>query len=98
MPSGPKWDAMVLINGLVDSMFRTAFLPPKSPKDAVDALRAAFVSLWKDEGFLSDYEKTVRTRPGLVVGEAGERIIARLAEVKPDMVKFIDDYVEAASR
>jgi tripartite-type tricarboxylate transporter receptor subunit TctC len=98
MPSGPMWEAMVLINGLVDSMFRTAFLPPGSPKEAVATLRGAFVSLWKDEAFLADYEKTVRTRPGLVVGEAGEKIIARLAEVKPEMVKFIDDYVEAAAK
>jgi hypothetical protein len=98
MPSGPKWEALVLINGLVDSMFRTAFLPPKSPTEAVETLRGAFVSLWKDEAFLADYEKTVRTRPGLVVGAAGEKIIARLAEVKPEMVKFIDDYVEAAGK
>jgi tripartite-type tricarboxylate transporter receptor subunit TctC len=98
MPSGPKWEAMVLINGLVDSMFRTVFLPPGSPKEAAAVLKSAFAALWRDEAFLADYEKSVRNRPGLVVGEAGEKIIARLSAVKPEMVKFINDYVAAAGQ
>jgi len=74
------------------------FLPPGSPKEATATLRAAFTSLWKDEAFLSDYERSVRNRPVLVVGEAGEKIIARLAGVRPEMVKFINDYVAEISK
>ena len=49
MPSGPKWDAFVLINDLATSMLRAVLLPHGSPKAAVDELRKAFAALATDE-------------------------------------------------
>lgn len=98
MPSGPTWDALVLINSMIDSMFRVAFLPPGTNKDALGILRTAFADLWKDEAFMADYEKTVRTRAGLVVGPGAESAVRALAEAKPATVAFIRDYVAKIER
>lgn len=99
MPSGIKWEALLFMNSLMDSMYRTIFLPPGTPKQAVDAMRAAFASLWKDEAFQQEYEKTVKSRAALVSGDDGARIIAGLGTVKPEIVDHLKKYVaELAAR
>jgi tripartite-type tricarboxylate transporter receptor subunit TctC len=94
MPSGQHWEALRLCTKIMNAMFRTAFVPPGAPKEALGELRGAFAALWKDEAFLADYEKTVRTRAGFVRGEDGEKLIAALGSVKPELVKFLKDYSE----
>lgn len=94
MPSGPQWDALRLVAKIMNSMFRTSFLPPGSPAEAVKDMRAAFVALWKDEAFLTEYEKTVRYRAGLVSGDDGQKLIADLGNIKPELVAFIRDYTD----
>jgi tripartite-type tricarboxylate transporter receptor subunit TctC len=96
MPSGQNWEALRFVTRIMNAMFRTAFLPPNAPKEALRDLRLAFANLWKDEQFLSDYEKTVRTRPGFVTGDEGDKIISSLGTVKPELVKFLRDYTTAA--
>lgn len=96
MPSGQHWEGLRFVTRIMNAMFRTAFLPPNAPNEALRDLRAAFVNLWKDEQFLSDYERTVRSRPGFVTGNEGEAIISSLAQVKPELVKFLRDYTNAA--
>jgi len=98
MPSGQHWEALRFVTRIMNAMFRTAFLPPNSPKQSLQDLRAGFANLWKDESFLADYEKTVRTRPGFVSGDDGEKIIASLARVDPGLVKFFKDYTDAAGK
>ena len=92
-PSGPAWESIRFITRLADAMFRTAFLPPGAPKEAVDEMRAAFAKLWTDGEFFAEYEKTVRSRPSLVSGEDGNRIIAGLGNVDPAIVAYLKDYV-----
>jgi hypothetical protein len=56
-------------------------------------MRAAFTGLWKDEAFLKDYEKAVKNRPNLVVGADGEKIIAGVVNVKPELAAFMRKYM-----
>jgi len=97
-PSGPAWDSLKFITALADAMFRTAFLAPGAPNDAVAEMRAGFAKLWTDEAFFADYEKTVRSRPSLVSGEDGQRIIAGLGNVNPAIVAYLKDYVAKIGR
>jgi tripartite-type tricarboxylate transporter receptor subunit TctC len=92
-PSGMKYDGLRMIVDPFTSMFRTAFMPPKTPKESVDTMRAAFTGLWKDEAFLKDYEKAVKNRPNLVVGADGEKIIAGVVNVKPELAAFMRKYM-----
>ncbi|HEY5608824.1 MAG TPA: hypothetical protein VIM38_10850 [Alphaproteobacteria bacterium] len=97
-PSGVKWDTLRLTNKIMNSMFRTSFLPPGSPKEATEELRAAYRALWKNEAFMTEYEKTVKYRAGLIVGADGEKLIASLGQVKPELVAFLKDYTAAIAK
>jgi tripartite-type tricarboxylate transporter receptor subunit TctC len=98
MPSGPAWEALRITNKIMNSMFRTAFLPPGSPPEAATEMRAAFAALWKDEAFLAEYEKAVKYRAGIIVGADGEKLIASLKQVKPELVAFLKDHTARFSK
>jgi len=91
-PSGIEYDTLRLLVNTLTAMFRTVYMPPKAPAPAVKTMRAAFVSMWKDKAFLSDYSKAVKTDPSLVNGDDGEEILKNLATVKPETKKFLADY------
>lgn len=95
MPSGVRWETLRLTNKIMNSMFRTVFLPPGSPQEAIDEMRAAFRALAKDEAFMAEYEKTVKYRAGLVIGADGEKLIASLGKVPPDVVAFLKQYTDS---
>jgi tripartite-type tricarboxylate transporter receptor subunit TctC len=92
-PTGIKYDALRMIIDPFTSMFRTIFMPPKTPAGAVATMRDAVAALWKDEAFLKDYEKAVKNRPNLVVGAEGEKIIAQVVGVKPELAAFLRKYM-----
>ncbi|MEE9231132.1 MAG: hypothetical protein V3U86_10545 [Acidobacteriota bacterium] len=98
MPSGIRWEALEIIINTFTSMFRTTFMPPGSSKEAVADMRKGFLSLWKDEAFLGDYQKRVKNRPALVVGEVGEKKIAALAKVRPEVANFLRKYITDLSK
>jgi tripartite-type tricarboxylate transporter receptor subunit TctC len=97
-PSGTAWESLRFITRMADAMFRTAFLPPGAPKEAVDEMRAAFAKLWTDQEFFAEYEKTIKSRPSLVSGEDGNRIIAGLGNVDPTIVAYLKEYVTRVTR
>ena len=94
-PGGERWQALQLLTQLVDTMYRTAFMPPNAPAAAVEEMRGAFEELGKDAEFIAQYEKVVLTRPHFVLGAEGERVIAELANVQPSMVNFLRRYIES---
>lgn len=97
-PSGQKYEALRLMTDILTSMFRTTFTPPGTPDEALKELRKGFVSLWEDKAFISDYSKAVKSQPVLVKGEEGEKIIAQLKTVKPEMKTFIADYLKSLQK
>lgn len=91
-PSGVPYDAMRAALDAQTAMFRTFFMPPKANKEAVAVMRAAIESLWKDQNFIKDYAKAVRSDPVLVSGADGEAIMKGLAGVNQETRKFLNDY------
>jgi tripartite-type tricarboxylate transporter receptor subunit TctC len=91
-PSGFTYDVLRASSDPLVAMFRTALMPPKTTGEAVAVMRAAFVNLWKDQSFISDYAKVVKTDPILVSGEEAQAIVAALAGVKPEIKAFLVDY------
>ncbi len=92
-PSGEKWETLQMLTRLLDSMFRTVFMPPIAPAAAVAEMRGAFDRLGKDADFIADYEKVIKTKPHFVSGAEGERIVAELGSVPPAMSSFLRKYV-----
>ena len=91
-PSGVPYDAMRAALDAQTAMFRTFFMPPKANKEAVATMRAAIESLWKDQNFIKDYAKAVRSDPVLVSGTEGEAIMKGLAGVNQETRNFLKDY------
>ncbi|MBI4291092.1 MAG: hypothetical protein HY661_06415 [Betaproteobacteria bacterium] len=95
MPSGEKWEMLHLLSKVMDNMFRTVFMPPSAPPAAVVEMRAAMERLEKDAEFIADYERLVRTKPRLVIGARGERMVAEIGSAPPALVCFLRSYVKA---
>ncbi len=93
MPSGEKWQALQLLTSILDSMYRTVFMPPNAPAAAVAEMRGAMAKLEKDQEFLADYEKVVKGKPRFVLGHEGEQIISELGKISPSFVSFLRKYI-----
>ena len=98
VPSGERWQALQLLTRIIDSMYRTVFMPPNAPAPAVEEMRGAFEKLANDAEFIADYEKVVRVKPRFVIGPQGEAIISELDKVQPLFVSFLRNYIDAGRR
>jgi tripartite-type tricarboxylate transporter receptor subunit TctC len=74
------------------AMFRVAMMPPKTPDDTVAVMRTAFSDLWQDPQFLADYSKVEASEPILVSGREGQKILAALGKIRPEIKDFLIDY------
>jgi hypothetical protein len=75
------------------AMFRVVMMPPKAADESVKIMRAAFTDLWKDQAFLADYSKVIKTDPILVTGNEGQSILSEVAHVRPEVSRYITNYV-----
>lgn len=94
MPEGNEWEALRIINNIMEAMFRSVFLPPNAPEDATSTLRAAFEALAQDEVFLAEFERIVGMRPSMTIGDEGQAIIEELGglseEFKTDFTAYVN--------
>ena len=97
-PSGERWQALQLLRRIMDSMFRTVFMPPNAPAAAVEKMRGAFEQRANDPVYIADYEKVVKTKPRVIIGVQGEAIIAELGKVQPSFLSFLRKYIDAGRR
>ena len=91
-PSGLPYQAMRSFMDPQTSMFRGIFMPPKTPKEPIAIIRDAYIAMWKDPKFLETYVKVVKSEPGLVVGEAAEKVMASLRTVRPEIKTFLEEH------
>ncbi|MBN8964325.1 MAG: hypothetical protein J0H89_02860, partial [Rhizobiales bacterium] len=87
-----KYQALRTIADPQLAMFRVALMPPHASSEAVSIMRAAFIDLWKDQGFLADYSKVIKSDPILVKGEEGQAVLKGVASVPDDVKNFIVSY------
>ena len=97
-PSGIKYEALKTANMASQNMNRVAMLPPDTPAVAVNTLRQAFVALSKDEQFLSESMKIMKSHPRFDIGEDGERLRDKLLRAPAEVVDFVRKYVEEARK
>jgi tripartite-type tricarboxylate transporter receptor subunit TctC len=77
------------------AMFRVVLLPPKASDEATAVMRAGFIDLWKDQKFLADYSKVIKTEPILVTGNEGQAVLSGLGNIRNDMKEFIVSYTNS---
>jgi tripartite-type tricarboxylate transporter receptor subunit TctC len=97
-PSGLKYEALKAANMSSTNMTRMIVLPPAAPAEAIATLRQGFVGLAKDSDFIGEAQKTMRFHPRFEIGEQGEQIFQRAAQISPDIVDFLKKYIEDANK
>ena len=98
LPSGIKYDALKAANMSSTNMTRTIMLPPNSPPEAVTTLRQAVTALSKDADFIAESQKVMRFYPRFEIGEQGEKTFQRAAQVPPELLSFLRQYMEQGSK
>ena len=98
LPSGELWD-VYRTNLAVDSaMLRLIAMPPGSPPAAVDALRAALARLNNDKDYAEEAMKIIQFVPQYETGADINGRIRKRLEVKPEIRRFVADYIKSAKR
>jgi putative tricarboxylic transport membrane protein len=97
-PTGIKYETLKAANMASQNLSRVALLTPKSPKEAVLALRQAFTSLSKDEDFIAEAKKAMRFQPRFDVGEDGEKLRDKVLRAPPEVVDFVRQYIDQARK
>lgn len=92
-PSGPKYDALLLMDDIGTQLQRGLVLPKGSPEEAVAALREGFQKTAADPDFIADYEKVTGEKPDLVKAEDLEPLFERLRNVDPAIKKVLMDSI-----
>src|SRR5215813_1094646 len=94
-PSGPKYEALFLMNDISTKMQRGVFLPKGSPTEAARNLRQAFHAVEKDPDFIEDFKKITGEEPELVRADEVERIFGRIRNVDPEVKRVLRESVGA---
>lgn len=95
MPSGPKFDAFILLNDVSTKLGRVLLMPPGSPAPAVAEIRRAFAALANDQDFHAEYEKTVKAKAELAMPEDCALVLRQLASVDAAVVEAIKQAASA---
>ena len=94
MPSGELWEAyksLLLVNG---SMYRMLTLPPGSPRDAVEALRAAIVKIAADKAYIAEANKLIGNVPEYVTSPSLKDDVRAAVSIDPAIKTFMDAYAK----
>ena len=87
-PSGFAWEAYRK-QAQSRRVLRILVLPKDSPKEAVEALRAAWKKTTEDKGYLAEYRKQNNSDLEPLFGEEAQEVITDLVDVSPELRKFL---------
>jgi tripartite-type tricarboxylate transporter receptor subunit TctC len=93
-PTGIEWDAFKLINSAGTVFLRSVAMPPGTPKEASDALRAAFAAVTKDEEFKAEAVKILKFAPRYLVDDKTEALYREKLKPNARIAAFMKDYIE----
>lgn len=90
----PEGQAIMAFYASGAAVGRSVFAPPGLPPERVKILRTAFDEMLKDKDFLAEVEKLgVEFEPAS--GEEMQKLIADTASVSPDIVKRMQEILQA---
>ena len=92
-PKGQLWGAYRAMLGVNASLLRTIVLPPGSPKQAVEGLRAAVAALNDDAAFIEDATRVLGFAPHYETGAGLNEQVRDMLRLTPEMKTFIEDYI-----
>jgi tripartite-type tricarboxylate transporter receptor subunit TctC len=93
LPSGEKFEALLLMNDIATKLQRGFFLPKGAPDDAVADLRKGFQTLASDPDFVADYERVTKDKPDFVGAAEVERVLDNMRAVRPDIRRVLKESI-----
>jgi tripartite-type tricarboxylate transporter receptor subunit TctC len=93
LPSGEKFEALLLMNDIATKLQRGFFLPKGAPDDAVAGLRKGFQALASDPDFVADYERVTKDKPDFVSAAEVERVLDNMRAVRPDIRRVLKESI-----
>jgi tripartite-type tricarboxylate transporter receptor subunit TctC len=84
LPSGPEFDAFMLVNDLATKVERVVLMPVGGPKDAVEEMRQAFAKTGADKDFIAEWNRVIKDPPEMTSAKDGQELFAQLEHVKPE--------------
>jgi tripartite-type tricarboxylate transporter receptor subunit TctC len=85
-PTGPKYQALQIINEMMAQLARAILMPPGARPEATQELRQAIKALASDDVFLADYRRIIKEDPILTGGDEAQNLVRRIAaETGPDV-------------
>jgi len=93
-PSGTKYTALTIVNNLATFMLRGSFVPAGTPKEAVDALRAAWRALPGDQEFVTEYRKAFKAEPKILQSDAAQAHVNNVKSIDPKVVNFLKAFIK----
>ena len=93
MPSGEKFEALLLMNDIATKLQRGFFLPKGAPDEAVADLRRGYQALARDQDFIADYERVTKEKPDFVGAGEVELVFDKMRAVRPEIRKVLKDSI-----
>ena len=93
-PSGQLWEAYKSVLLINSTMYRVIVLPPGTPRDAVNALRAAVAKLAADKSYYEEAAKLIGDMPEYVVSDRINEDVRAALSIKADPKAFMDAYAK----
>jgi tripartite-type tricarboxylate transporter receptor subunit TctC len=98
MPSGEHWEVLKWMQFVSGKTSMTLLAPPKTPKDVVDTMRAAYQKAQNDPELVKALEKSAGTNMIYVTIEEGNKIMQMAQNPDPKISAFLKKYIEEAEK
>jgi hypothetical protein len=92
-PSGPKENALLMLNDVGTQLQRGLLFPKGTPSDAVETMREAVRKVAADPDFQTDYEKVTSQKPDLTSAAELAPLFERLRHLDPAIKKTLMDNI-----
>ena len=97
-PSGPHWEALKWMQTVSGKTAMTLLAPPKTPKDIVETMRAAYEKAKQDSELAAALEKSAGSNMVYVTVAEGEKIMQMAQDPDPKIVAFLKKYIAEAEK
>ena len=97
-PKGELREHYLTVIGLNGKMYRMLAFPPGTPKEAIEAIRAAVQMLANDEEYAADAMKAFGYVPQWVAEAGTAEWVRKTVQTSPEMKRFFADYIARAAR
>ena len=94
LPKGVMWNSFRRVNQVGTAFLRLFVMPPGTPPDAVEAIKAGLQKMSVDPDFRAEARRMMNYVPTYIVGERAERLYRSVLSPDREFLTFMHDYIE----